>query len=1038
MDSSCLKELAFDFYERYILLEPIEKIFRPREAPYQVLDVGGHAPAFWPGFSSIAGTLIPGASVAVVDVGLALPFPDESFDLVCSLDTLEHLPGEDRPAFLAELLRVTRDGLYVAFPFDSASNRRAESILVEYASEVLNDPVPALLEHRQFGLPDRARIDGLLAGGPYPWIGFEQSNTDVWLSMMLTYLSLRMPGMEFVQELNRRFNQVYAAQDWAAPGYRAGYVLSKRRCPADLQALRASFDSPEKRVDLQAVLTFCQPFLNVARNGLETVDKDRHSLPTQIASLQATVETLASQSARLDDRMRQLEISLVTNKRAIQAIYDSRIWKTLRGLGALALRLAGRGSNHRSPAGLPDHVASWPRQPAAASGEFMALVCDYPGTHGVVPVCDVVEIRGWALARSGIERVMIQFNEGPPATAAYGILRQDVGGKHKQIADSDYSGYRFFWDTTGLPEGPCTVRITAVAHSGRAQELVSNVIVDWNSSPGYDLWIARREPAVEEKRRMRADVDKFAIRPCISVAVPLYKTPVSILIRCLQSVTDQIYSNWELCLADDASREPAITALLQERTRRDPRIRVTALPENLGISGATNAALDIGTGEYVAFLDHDDELADFALWEVVRAINENPDIDLFYSDEDKIDQRGRRYDAFFKPDWSPDLFLSCNYICHFVVLKRSLLDRLGGLNESYNGAQDYEFLLRAVEHTRKIRRIPRVLYHWRAIMGSTAKASAGKPHASIDGKRALSSYLARVSPGATVEVVKTCRYRVRYPIAGDPHVTILMPTNGQRNLFRAALEDVLEKTSYKNYDIVLIDNSRTARIEEYVAGLMRKAPVSYLDWRGRPFNFSLMNNAAARASKSPYVLFLNDDITVIAAEWLTAMLEHAQHPDVGAVGAQLWYPNDAIQHAGVVMGLYGNCSHAFKNLAAGVPHYFDFPELIRNCSAVTAACLLVGRDKFFQAGGFDEVNLAVAFQDVDLCLKLLELGYRNVYTPYAKLYHHESATKTENEKIPDPVEDAFMKKKWARYIADDPYYNPNLARRGEDFSLRVE
>ncbi len=327
--------------------------------------------------------------------GLALPFADESFDLVCSLDTLEHLPGEDRPAFLAELLRVTRDGLYVAFPFDSPSNRWAESMLVEYTSVLLNEPVPALLEHRQFGLPDRARIDGLFAGSSHPWIGFEQGNTDVWLLMMLTYHSLRISGVEFVQELNRRFNQVYAAQDWAAPGYRAGYVLSKRRSPADLQALRASFGSPEKRADLQAVLAFCQLFLNLAQNGRVTVDKDRHirnieqelvnareklrthveqaaaeqetlraeldrtrlaltqkelenselsgsisqivtrleKLPQQIAGVQGTVETLASQSARLDDRMRQLEISLVTNKRAIQAIYDSRIWKTLRGLG---------------------------------------------------------------------------------------------------------------------------------------------------------------------------------------------------------------------------------------------------------------------------------------------------------------------------------------------------------------------------------------------------------------------------------------------------------------------------------------------------------------------------------------------------------------------------------------------------------------------------------------------------------------------------------------------------------------------------------
>ena len=247
---------------------------------------------------------------------------------------------------------------------------------------------------------------------------------------------------------------------------------------------------------------------------------------------------------------------------------------------------------------------------------------------------------------------------------------------------------------------------------------------------------------------------------------------------------------------------------------------------------------------------------------------------------------------------------------------------------------------------------------------------------------------------------------------------------------------MLEKTAYKNYDILLIDNSHTARVEEFASRLAaRKAPVRYFDWRGKPFNFSQMNNAAARASSSPYILFLNDDTSVIAAEWLAAMLEHAQRPEVGAVGAQLWYPDNRIQHAGVVMGIFGNCSHAFKRLPGGLSHYFDFPNLIRNCSAVTGACLLVARDKFFQAGAFDEVNLAVAFQDVDLCLKLLELGYRNVYTPYARLYHHESATKTEKDKIPDPAEDAFMKRKWARYIADDPYYNPNLARRREDFSL---
>ena len=1159
LDSDRLKELAFDFYERYILLEPIGSLFRPVEPEYRVLDVGGHTPVFWPGFSSMAKALIPDASVAVVDVvpesglkdyirasGLQLPFRDETFDLVCSLDTLEHVPAEDRPALLCELLRVTRDGLYVAFPFDSPSNRWAESVVVEYADVVLKNPIPALLEHRQFGLPDREQAAGFFSGSSSAWVNFDQGNTDVWLLMMLTYHSLRAPGTDFVQELNRRFNQVYAAQDWGAPTYRTGYVLSKRRRREELEALRASFVRTEKRADLQAVLALCQLFMSIAQNGRVTVDKDRHirsiehardgliretgqlrehldqahrelerktlenselnrnisqiaaqleELRKQIGDLQNTSDAQMRQStaqlasearldermrqlesgleelrkqvgdlqnasdaqmrqstaqlaseARLDEHMRQIEIGLVTNKRAIQAIYDSRIWKALCGLGGLALRWSGRtperrlGSNQAgTPFGAPNRDTPWIRTPTAPSGEFPALVCDYPGTEVVLPVRDVIEIRGWALAASGIDRVLVQINNDAAVVASYGILRQDVGRSHPEIAGADHSGFRFIWDTTGLPQGPCTVRITAVARSGETREVICNVVVDRNSSPGYDFWIARNEPAAEEKRRMKVDIDKFTARPRISIAVPVYKTPIEILRRCIESVKSQIYPNWELCLADDGSGDPALTALLLQCSQTDPRIRAGTLPRNRGIAAATNEALSLATGEYVAFLDHDDELADFALWEVVRAINEHPDTDLFYSDEDKIDEQERRYDAFFKPGWSPDLFLSCNYICHFLVVRRSLVDRLGGLDESYNGSQDYDFLLRATEQTRKIERIPKVLYHWRAIPGSAANASDDKPRASEDGRRALASYLARTAPGATVEEIKTCRYRVRYPIAGNPRVTLLIPTNGHMNLFRAAVEDVLEKTSYRNYDIVLIDNSQTSRVEEYAARqAARKAPVRYLDWRSRPFNFSTMNNEAARRSESPYILFLNDDTTVMTGEWLTAMLEHAQRPEVGAVGAQLWYPNDMIQHAGVVMGLYGNCSHAFKNLPGGRAHYFDFPDLIRNCSAVTAACLLVAREKFFKAGGFDESNLTVAFQDVDLCLKLLELGYRNVYTPYAKLYHYESASKTENEKIPHPAEDSFMKKKWAKYIANDPYYNPNLARRSEDFSLAME
>jgi GT2 family glycosyltransferase len=1091
-----LKDIPFDLYQRYILLEQIGKLFRPRESTYNVLDVGGHTPSFWTGFSSLAGVLIPDARVVVVDIvptaglhnyvqasGVRLPFRDGAFDLVCSLDTLEHIPGEHRPAFLSEILRVTRDGLYLAFPFDSASNRWAECMVFECANVAPGNPVQVLPEHR-FELPDRNCVTRLLSSKSYPWIGFGQGNTDAWLLMMLTYHSLQMSGTEFLREINRRFNQVSGPRDWAEPHYRAGFLLSKRRSIADLEAVRASFGSVEKPADLESVLASCQLFLSIARNGAAVTNgfldtplplalEDRladwrrgRSLPpleaagharagdldNKLSQIAAQLETIREQmdslrsrmesQTRLDDRMRDLEIGLVTNKRAIQAIYDSRIWRTLCALGGVFQRLTGRGT---SPGG-----ETWMRREAAAASpvgqsvpgapdDFLALVCDNPCDGGVIPVRDVVEIRGWVRAESGVDRVLIQINDHPPVPASYGIPRPDVARSHPGAVGAGQSGYRFFWDPTGLPEGSCTVRVIAVARSGRIREVIRNVLVDWKTPPGYGLWIARNEPTVEDLSQMRREAENYAVRPRISIAVPVYKTPIALLARCIESVMRQTYPTWELCLADDGSDDGDLAALLEKYAQRDARIRFITLGRNVGISGATNAALSLCTGEYVAFLDHDDELAAFALSEVVRAINLNPDTEILYSDEDKIDEQGHRYDVLFKPDWSPDLFRSCNYICHFAVMKRSLAESLGGLDEGYAGAQDYEFLLRACERTQKIQRIPKVLYHWRAVAGSAARASEEKPEANADGKRALAAYLERNAPGARVEEVGACRYRVRYPIAGDPRISILIPTGGHKNVFRA-LDGVLEKTAYKNYEILLIDNSRTERLEEYVFRLAaRKAPIRYFDWRGHPFNFSRMNNAAARATESPYILFLNDDTTVITDEWLAAMLEHAQRPEVGAVGAQLWYPSNLIQHAGVVMGIYGNCGHAFKGVPGEVPHYyFDFPNLIRNCSAVTGACLLVARHKFFEAGAFDEVNLAVAFQDVDLCLKLLELGYRNVYTPYARLYHYEAATKTEKDKIPDAAEVAFMKEKWARYIADDPCYNPNLSRLKEDFSLALD
>jgi glycosyltransferase involved in cell wall biosynthesis len=668
------------------------------------------------------------------------------------------------------------------------------------------------------------------------------------------------------------------------------------------------------------------------------------------------------------------------------------------------------------------------------------LYCDYPATRGCQSVRDVVQFRGWALAWSGIQQVTVQIGDMPPSIAAFGLPRPDAVKAHPDFAQVVRCGWRFFWDTTAVPEGRYEVRITATVPGGLSSTITTALLVDQTCDSEYSQWIAENEPTPEEKEAMAAEIDSFERRPKISIVVPVYKTPHDLLARCIDSVLAQIYSEWELCLVDDGSNDLKLTELLESYRKRDPRIRVTTLARNLGISGATNAALRMCTGDYIGYLDHDDELADFAVWETVKAINEAPLQDLFYSDEDKIDENGRRYDWYFKPEFSPELFFSTNYLCHFIVIRRWVLERIKGLDESHRGgSQDYDFLLRVIECTTNIKRIPKVLYHWRAIEGSTAKTEFEKPEAGLDGQRALSEYMSRNHQSATVEQVAPCRYRVHYAIEASPRIDIIMPTGGKMDLLRRAVEDVLEKTAYRAFDIVLIDNSSKTHVEQYARTMATNgAPIRHIDWRHKRFNYSVMNNEAVRESNAPYVLFLNDDMSIVTGEWLSAMLEHAQRPEIGAVGAQLWYPDDTIQHAGVVMGIYGNTSHAFKKLPvlpAGHGQYYDYPWLTRNCAAVTAACMLLARNKFWEVHGFDEDKLPVAFQDVDLCLNLLEKGYRNVYTPYAILYHYESATKT--EVIPNLAENHFVKHKWKRYIENDPYYSPNLTRHNERYRPRL-
>uniref|UniRef100_A0A7V4E5J4 Glycosyltransferase n=1 Tax=candidate division WOR-3 bacterium TaxID=2052148 RepID=A0A7V4E5J4_UNCW3 len=560
----------------------------------------------------------------------------------------------------------------------------------------------------------------------------------------------------------------------------------------------------------------------------------------------------------------------------------------------------------------------------------------------------------------------------------------------------------------------------------------------------YELWILKNEPKKEDLKRMAEECKKFKYSPKISIIMPTWNTEEKWLRKAIESVLNQVYDNWELCIADGGSTKPHVRRVLEEYARKDRRIKVKFLPENLGIAGNSNEALKLATGEFVAFLDHDDELAPFALYEVVKLLNEKPDLDFIYSDEDKIDEKGRRRDPFFKPDYSPDMFLSCNYICHLSVIRKSLVDKVGGFRLGYDGSQDYDLFLRVLEHTDKIAHIPKILYHWRMIRTSAASSTSAKPYAYEAAKKALADAMRR--RGIEIEGVYDGlwlgSYRIKYKIKGNPKVSIIIPTKDKVEVLKRCIDSILNKTTYQNYEIVIVDNnSQEEKTFEYYETIKDNPKIRILEYK-KPFNFSAINNYAVSKVDSEFILFLNNDTEVITPEWLSAMLEHAQRREVGAVGAKLIFPNNTIQHCGIVLGLgphrvAGNIYYKFPEHHG----YFGTINIIRNFSAVTAACMLTKKSLFEEVGGFDEVNLPIAFNDVDYCLKLREKGYLIVYTPYAVLYHHESLSRG-HEDTPEKQERflrevKYMRMKWGQILDNDPYYNPNLTREREDFSIRV-
>ena len=690
-----------------------------------------------------------------------------------------------------------------------------------------------------------------------------------------------------------------------------------------------------------------------------------------------------------------------------------------------------------------------------------------------------VEISGWYIDIGGVKVDILDKNgQAVPADLKYGY-RRDVIEAFPEAVPEDVKGFQIIYHEKKkkkarirfrygrhtiqevLPLHPSKVKKLAKEAHEFGKEACLNVRKTgayWrqfglkitlkrvkekltkHEGEDYEKWMRKNMPDQEELEKQRKH--KFSIEPKISVVVPLYKTPEKYLLELVDSMKGQTYSNWELCLSDGSGKDSPLSHILKKLEKSDPRIKVAYNKEQLRISENTNRAIEIASGEFIGFADHDDLLTKDALYECVKVLNDHPDMQMAYSDEDKVDGEGKRYfQPHFKPDFNKDLLNSTNYFCHLVVVERSVLEKAGKLNPEFDGAQDYDFVLRCSETAEHIYHIPKILYHWRAHEDSTAENPESKMYAFEAGARAIQAHYDRIGWKNTRVSQTECLgvYRTHYTLEEEPLVSIIIPNKDHVDDLKKCL-DSIKRCSYQNYEVLIVENNsekkETFRYYDSIDGQDGKIRVLY--WKDT-FNYSAINNFGAKQANGDYFLFLNNDTEMINEDCIQELLGFCMREDVGAVGARLYFEDGTIQHAGVIIGLGGIAGHIFSNTPHNQVGYFARVITQQDYSAVTAACVMIGRKEFEETGGFD-VNLAVAFNDIDLCLRIRKLGKLIVYNPFAELFHYESKSRgsdTTQDKIERfNNETMYFEKRWKHmFEAGDPYYNRNFAVDRFDCSL---
>jgi GT2 family glycosyltransferase/glycosyltransferase involved in cell wall biosynthesis len=735
----------------------------------------------------------------------------------------------------------------------------------------------------------------------------------------------------------------------------------------------------------------------------------------------ARASELGRRIAELERVVRERDLLVQQREDKIRRMQESFSWQITSPLRATRRALLDRSPGRPSPAGVAppiiyhlDQPSHWDAAPANGALAGWCVTADRQRVPAI--------------------RVIVDGTEAP---GEFDLARPDVVRADGLAPEAERCGFRV---TYRLPVNTThRVVFETRAPDGSWQAFCERTL-QTSSQPrdvrDYVAWLAEFSTLTAPKAAaLRARLASLPAerRPLVSVLMPVYNTPERWLSRAIESVQEQVYENWELCIADDASTAPHVRPLLERCAATDPRIRVVYRAENGHISAASNSALELVRGEFVALFDHDDELPPDALGEIVLELAAHPDAGFVYTDEDKIDERGRRFAPYFKPDFLPDLFLGQNCLSHLSVYRTTLVREAGGFRVGFEGSQDWDLALRVIDliSPEQVRHIPKILYHWRAISGSTALDVGEKDYAVTAARRALAEHFVRRGIAAEMRNVPGNHWQIIYPLPPKPPVvSIVIPTRNTLALTRLCVASIVVRTSYDPYEILIVNNqSDDPATLAWFESLRDEENIRVLDYDA-PFNFSAINNFAARHARGEILCFLNNDIEVITGRWLEEMVSHAVRPEIGAVGAMLYYPDNTIQHAGVILGLGGVANHAFLRLEHGTDGYMNRARLAQNYSSVTGACLLVRRAIFEEVGGFNADALAVAFNDIDLCLRIRAAGYRNLWTPFAEFYHHESASRgvedTPEKQARFAREVDYMRVTWGPLLDRDPAYNPNL------------